>query len=142
MWPHKSSRFGKTSARGSTNAFQEADYEKICLEKTRQKIEENLKGVTVWKHHFKRAAPGGGGLTGKKISKYRSQVPEMESLTDDQIQSVYREIVLSKANELEKQNASSSPKSPPQQLDGQTDASDSPSSQKEDEQLSEASSGH
>lgn len=134
------SRLHNTSARGSTNAFQNHDYERLCLEKTRQKIEENLKHVSDWTHHIKQATSG--GLTAKKISKYRSQVPEMENLSDDQIQSVYREIVLLKAKQLEKQNASSSPSPPPKQPHGQTDTPDHSSSQREDEQLSEASSGH
>ncbi|KAG6367308.1 hypothetical protein INS49_001495 [Diaporthe citri] len=120
--------------------FNDPRYEQLCLKKAKELIEARLKGVQDWEPHFRAAY---NGLTKSKISKYRRGVPEMESLSDDQIQSVYRDIVFSKFCEsLEPDPISPVSSPPPQQPHGQADAADDRSPENECEQSPRASESH
>lgn len=113
------------------------------LKIAKKEIEARLEGVgdSSWGPHFQAAS---NGLTEQKLSKWRGEVPEMESLSDEQINDVYRETVIEKINEsLEQEEiASLSKKPPPQQPNEQADAADDRSPENERGQSPRAPESH
>lgn len=109
--------------------------EEILLEQAQEIYEEKLEAVVDWGPHLKAAF---GRRKAKKLSKFRSDNPMMEYLSDGKLLSAYRKAIIKKVNE---HTASAVTASASQQSHGQADTADHPSAQ-DDQELPESSAGH